>query len=113
MGNGKYINFWIDNWLPNNQALRGQIQGPFLKGEESKNIHSLQDNSSWRLNDISFTFLKKIIDLLTKTCISQNNNLIDRAIWPYIISGIFTVKSAYQLHSTKTSSFFKTPSQYN
>nr|XP_023894138.1 uncharacterized protein LOC112006071 [Quercus suber] len=95
VGDGQQIRIWGDNWLP----MKGmaKVTSPQIRGQVNSSVASLINKStnSWRTDVIEHVFEPAeaaIIKAIPLSSFSQR----DKLIWPFTLSGQYTVKLGYR-----------------
>nr|KYP70239.1 Putative ribonuclease H protein At1g65750 family [Cajanus cajan] len=98
VGDGAFIKFWFDRWVPGLEALiRAALS--FVPAEElSKAVRDYVNiQGEWDLGRIQSYLPGEIVNLIRRLdppCIANGN---DRACWNLTNDGLFTIKSAYEI----------------
>ncbi|KAI4338255.1 hypothetical protein L6164_016597 [Bauhinia variegata] len=97
---GSLTKFWDDTWLSSG-PIREQIQGPLNHKENTFMVKDLIDSlENWDFNKISIQLPQNIRAEIEATAILPNVVENDVTIWAPRPTGIFSVKSTYDLLSS-------------
>ena len=98
IGTGDAINLWSDPWLPS--TIQPQIQSLVVQDFANAKVCSIINPiyKCWDANLLNRLFLPHEV-LLIQSIPLSHRPVEDKLVWPYNLSGVYTVKSGYKLLS--------------
>ena len=98
IGTRDAINLWSDPWLPS--TIQPQIQSLVVQDFANAKVCSIINPiyKCWDANLLNRLFLPHEV-LLIQSIPLSHRPVEDKLVWPYNLSGVYTVKSGYKLLS--------------
>lgn len=86
---------WMDAWLPSLHQPR--VQSPVIEGCENMKVSALfnPDSRCWDSELLDGLFVPHEASMIKSIPIGQSN-VEDKLFWPFVKSGVYSVKSGYQ-----------------
>lgn len=95
IGNGRKINFWLDNWAGESLAFKYKIQERFHPNLTMK-IEDCWINNSWSLHDNIHLALSGLLTIISPYSVSEMD-IEDSLAWKNVENRILTIKHAYNM----------------
>ena len=95
LGNGKSINFWIDNWVFQEPLLNFAIRNN-AENEQLKVEHFITPEKNWKKNELLQIVPSNVVDKIIAIPIPRND-IEDRIVWAPSKNGWFSTASALSL----------------
>ncbi|XP_071933659.1 uncharacterized protein [Coffea arabica] len=92
VGDGRNINIWEDNWIPDMENGRIRTRKP--QHCQLKSVHELMKDGRWNEDLMSTYFEEEDCSKIKKIPISERGAK-DRLVWVFSSAGQYTVKSGY------------------
>lgn len=95
IGNGNSVNVWFKNWLPS--LSYPKILSPLIDDAQEITVNSFI-NPFTRQREVGLlnsSFSPTKVELIKKILLS-NHFIEDVLFWPYVQSGVYSIKSGYQ-----------------
>nr|KYP39528.1 Putative ribonuclease H protein At1g65750 family [Cajanus cajan] len=96
VGNGRRVNFWLDNWLSGNPPLlqKALVDIPLVDLFKSVKDYT-NEQGEWELSQIESWIPHELWIAIQSQSPPSDDAGMDRVIWNQILDGEFTIKSAY------------------
>nr|XP_027102990.1 uncharacterized protein LOC113724267 [Coffea arabica] len=92
VGDGRTINIWEDNWIPDMENGRIRTRKP--QHCQLKSVHELMKDGRWNEDLMSTYFEEEDCSKIKKIPISERGDK-DRLVWVFSSAGQYTVKNGY------------------
>ncbi|XP_058749874.1 uncharacterized protein LOC131622872 [Vicia villosa] len=94
IGNGNFVNFWMDNWLGESLVSKYKIPDRFHRTLTSK-VCDWWSNNSWNVSNNTHVALPDLRNLIA--CISiPDMDVPDALVWKKSTNGMLSIKEAYK-----------------
>ncbi|XVF52676.1 hypothetical protein PTKIN_Ptkin05aG0037300 [Pterospermum kingtungense] len=97
VGNGQSTAFWLDHWLFNEPMVNFLVRDIDIVDKHRMVCEYWLENEGWNWNLLDGLLPNAVLDKLAAVVLRDDVDCVDGYCWNKSKSGLFTIKSAYQV----------------